>query len=139
MEIIPIPISHPNGGSGYKFIEDGKTFVFLTDNELGFIHPNGLPRQEYVEFSRDADFLIHDAEYTKEEYETTVEWGHTVYTDALELALEAGVAKFGLFHLNQERSDDQVDAMVDVCRDRIAAAGSNLDCFAVGQGTIIDL
>ncbi|MGD9175796.1 MAG: MBL fold metallo-hydrolase, partial [Desulfobacterales bacterium] len=33
VSVIPIPISHPNGGSGYKFIEDGKTFVFLTDNE----------------------------------------------------------------------------------------------------------
>jgi len=61
--ITPIPISHPNKGSGYKFTEDGKSFVFLTDNELGFIHPGGLTYKDYVEFSAGADLLIHDAEY----------------------------------------------------------------------------
>ncbi|HBF43323.1 MAG TPA: hypothetical protein DDW42_06770 [Desulfobacteraceae bacterium] len=30
IEIFPINLSHPNVGIGYKFIEDGKTFVFLT-------------------------------------------------------------------------------------------------------------
>ena len=49
--ITPIPISHPDKGSGYKFTEGGKSFVFLTDNELGFIHPGGLPYKDYMEFS----------------------------------------------------------------------------------------
>ena len=34
MIITPIALSHPNQGRGYKFEEDGKCFVFLTDNEL---------------------------------------------------------------------------------------------------------
>ena len=41
VSIRPIAISHPNSGSGYKFVENGKSFVFLTDNELGFTHPGG--------------------------------------------------------------------------------------------------
>jgi phosphoribosyl 1,2-cyclic phosphodiesterase len=61
VKVVPIAISHPNGGSGYKFIEDGKSFVFLTDNELGFIHPGGLAYKDYVKFSLGADLLIHDA------------------------------------------------------------------------------
>lgn len=61
--ITPIPISHPDKGSGYKFTEDGKSFVFLTDNELGFIHPGGLSYKDYMEFSEGVDLLIHDAEY----------------------------------------------------------------------------
>lgn len=137
--IEPIPISHPNGGSGYKFTEDGKTFVFLTDNELGFIHPGGKDRNAYLEFSRGADFLIHDAEYTPEEYKTTVEWGHTVYTDALSLAMEAGVGRFGLFHLNQDRFDDEMDAIVDDCRQRVQAASSSLDVLAVGSDMTFQL
>ena len=55
---IPIPLSHPNGGSGYKFVEDGKEFVFLTDNELGYIHNGGLSFEEYVEFAADADLPV---------------------------------------------------------------------------------
>jgi len=130
--ITPIPISHPNNGSGYKFTEDGKSFVFLTDNELGFVHPGGLTYKDYLEFSKDADLLIHDAEFTREEYSSTIEWGHSVFTETLNLAIEAGVKQFGLFHLNQERTDRQVDKMVEACRQIISDNGHKLDCFAVG-------
>ncbi len=130
--VTPIPISHPNNGSGYKFTEDGKSFVFLTDNELGFIHPGGLTYKDYLEFSKGADLLIHDAEYTPEEYSSTIEWGHSVYTETLDLAIEAGVKQLGLFHLNQERTDRQVDKMVEACRQTIAGKNHNLECFAVG-------
>lgn len=130
--VVPIALSHPNGGSGYKFIEDSKTFVFLTDNELGYVHPGGLAFKDYVDFCEDADLLIHDAEYTPGEYETFVDWGHSVYTDALDLALEADVRKLGLFHLNQERTDRQMDDIVQDCRNRIAAKGAGLECVGVG-------
>jgi phosphoribosyl 1,2-cyclic phosphodiesterase len=130
--ITPIPISHPDKGSGYKFTEDGKSFVFLTDNELGFMHPGGLSYKDYMEFSEGADLLIHDAEYTPEEYPSKIEWGHSVFTKTLDLAIEAGVKQFGLFHLNQERTDQQVDEMVESCRRTIADRGHNLECFAVG-------
>ena len=130
--ITPIPISHPDKGSGYKFTEDGKSFVFLTDNELGFIHPGGLTYKDYMEFSAGADLLIHDAEYLPEEYPSKIEWGHSVFTETLDLAIEAGVKQFGLFHLNQERTDQQVDEMVESCRRTIAARSHNLECFAVG-------
>jgi len=121
-------------GQGYRFTEDGKTFVFLTDNELSHHHRGGRSRQEYVEFSRGADLLFHDAEYTPEEYaRLTRGWGHSHYLDALELALEAGVRRFGLYHLNQDRPDTGVDAMVGHCRMIVEQRGSDMECFAVSQ------
>jgi len=132
LTVTPIALSHPNGGSGYKFIEDGKIFVFLTDNELGYVHPGGLAFNDYLDFCSEADLLIHDAEYTPEEYKTFVDWGHSVYTDALNLALKAGVKKLGLFHLNQERTDRQMDDIVQDCRNRITDQGSRLECVGVG-------
>jgi len=134
MEIVPIRLSHPNSGSGYKFIEDGRTCVFLTDNELGFVHPNGLTFDDYRAFCQGADLLIHDAEYTVEDYRHTKEWGHTTYPEAVELAIAADVGRLGLFHHNQDRTDDQVDAIVADCRRLLADKGSNIDCFAVGAG-----
>jgi ribonuclease BN (tRNA processing enzyme) len=139
LAVEPIPLSHPNMGSGYKFIEDGKTFVFLTDNELGFIHPGGLPMDHYVEFAYGADLLFHDAEYTPEEYESKVLWGHSAYTEAIDLAVQAGVKKLGLFHLNQERSDDEVDQVVDQCQKIISAEGHSLECFAVAADMTFEL
>lgn len=127
----PIPLSHPNNGCGYRFSESGKTFVFLTDNELGCVHQGGLKMDDYIEFSRNADLLFHDAEYTPEEYKHCVEWGHSTYTDALELGIKAGVKKLGLFHLNRERTDSEMDKIVETCSKIISQNNSDMECFAV--------
>jgi phosphoribosyl 1,2-cyclic phosphodiesterase len=131
VRVVPIPISHPNGGSGYKLIEDDRSFVFLTDNELGIVHPGGRSYSDYERFCASADLLVHDAEYTPKEYETFVEWGHSVYTDVLKLALAAGAKQLGLFHLNQDRTDKGMDEIVAACRKTIAEAGHRMKCFAV--------
>jgi ribonuclease BN (tRNA processing enzyme) len=137
--VVPIALSHPNGGSGYKFIEDGKTFVFLTDNELGIIHPGGRPYADYVNFSEGADLLFHDAEYSPEEYKHYQEWGHSVYSDALRLAREAEVSTLGLFHLNQERTDRDMDDIVAACRAYIAEHGLGFKCSAVAADMVFEL
>ena len=137
--VVPIPLSHPNNGYGYKFSENGKSFVFLTDNELGFQHPGGLTFRDYVHFSRGADFLIHDAEFTAEEYRQTRTWGHSVYTEALRLALEAKVGIFGIFHHNQERSDSSLEELVQDCRRIVAERGERMEVFALSQDTEIQL
>jgi phosphoribosyl 1,2-cyclic phosphodiesterase len=133
LTITPIPLSHPNQGTGYKFEENGKSFVFLTDNELGYKHEGGLDFQKYLDFAGGADLLFHDAEYQEDEYKKTRGWGHSLYKDVLRLALEGGVNKLGLFHHNQERVDDEVDAIVNDCRGTITSSGKKLECFAVGQ------
>ncbi len=137
--IEPIALSHPNGGTGYKFIENGKIFVYLTDNELGFRHGGGLTPDEYLAFSKDADLFLHDAEYTDEEYRDTIEWGHSTYTQALDLAIKAGVKKFGLFHLNQDRSDDDMDDIVNKCKERLNREKINMECFAVAADSTFTL
>ena len=63
IKIFPINLNHPNNAIGYKFIEDDKTFVYLTDNEIGFKmsgnkelafrHPSGMDYKDYVAFSRE--------------------------------------------------------------------------------------
>ena len=137
--VTPIPISHPNQGFGYKFTEDGKSVVFLSDNELNFRHPAGLSFQEYTDLCCGADLLIHDAEFTEEEYRWARTWGHSVYTHALQLAFDAGVKRFGLFHHNQERADSAVEQILRNCRAIVAGRKANLECVAFSQQTEIDL
>jgi phosphoribosyl 1,2-cyclic phosphodiesterase len=134
VDVTPIQLSHPNNGLGYRFTEDGKVFVFLTDNELTYTHPGGLDIDAYVDFSADADLLIHDAEFTREDYTKTKTWGHTVYNDALSLALRAHVKRFGLFHHNQDRSDLEIDEIVNDCRETVIQKRASCECFAVFQG-----
>ena len=139
MRITPVPLSHPDGGGGYRFEEAGKSCVLLTDNELTHRHPGGLLYEDYRQFAEGADLLIHDAEYTEADYLKKKAWGHTVYRDALRLALDAGVKKLGLFHHNQERTDSELDAIVEDCRKAIQLGGHRLDCFALEQEMEIPL
>jgi len=139
LEVQAIPLSHPNLGLGFRFQEQGRSFVFLTDNELAHHHRGARLREEYVAFCRGADLLVHDAEYDDQEYERTKGWGHSTWRQALELAMEAGVGSFGLFHHNQDRTDDQVDAFVQNCRQVLDEAGSSMTCFAMAQDQVVEL
>ena len=135
LRITSITLSHPNLGLGYRFEEQGRSFVFLTDNELGHPHRGGKSLAEYVAFCRNADLLLHDAEYDEDDYVRRRGWGHSLYTDALALALAAGAKRFGLYHHNQDRTDDGVDAMVETCRTLASASGrADLECFGARQG-----
>ncbi|OGR27380.1 MAG: metal-dependent hydrolase [Desulfobacterales bacterium RIFOXYA12_FULL_46_15] len=134
VKIETIPTSHNNGGLGYRFIEDGKSFVFLTDNELGFNHPESRGFDAYIDFSRDTDLLFHDGEYTKDEYPSKTGWGHSCIRDVMDLAVQARVKKLGLFHLNQDRTDDDMDKIVDDCRAELKHIQPGMDVFAVSSG-----
>ena len=139
VQITAIPLNHTNQGAGYKFEEGGKSFVFLTDNELFHAHPGGSTRDEFVEFCRDVDILFHDAEYTPEDYKKTKGWGHSRYTDAIDLGLEAGVHTLGLFHHNQDRTDKEVDAIEKDCKRILKEKKATMRDFAVATGTEIVL
>lgn len=139
VEVFPIVLSHPNQGLGYKFVEDGKVFVFLTDNELSYRHHGGLGFDDYAAFAEGADLLMHDSEYTTEQYELTRTWGHSTYLEALRLAIEAKVKRFGLFHHNQDRSDADQDRIVGECREILHRGRINMECFALTQTSVIVL
>lgn len=139
LTIDTIPISHPNGGLGYRIREGDRQFVFLTDNELGLRHEGGASMEEYLAFVKDTDLLLHDAEYTPEEYALRTGWGHSAWPDTLRLALGANVKRLGLIHHNAEHTDEAIDDIVSACREEILRVGSPLDCFAVGSDTVMAL
>jgi len=107
-----IPINHPNHGYGFRLYEGGRSVVLIPDNELGFQHPQGLRFDDYARFSAGADILFHDAEYTPAEYERYSRgWGHTICGETVKLGVKAEVGRIVLWHLNQDRTDDQLDEM----------------------------
>ena len=53
--------------------------------------------------------------------------------------MKAGVRKLGLFHLNQERTDREMDEIVGKCRESIAEKGQDLECFAVAKDMTFEL
>jgi ribonuclease BN (tRNA processing enzyme) len=112
LKISTIQINHTNhGGLGFKIEENGKIFIFLTDNELGMIHPYGHKFEDYVEFCRDADLLFHDAQFTEAEYEQYKGWGHSTIEDVTALAKAANIKKCGFIHYAPNRTDEEVSKL----------------------------
>ncbi len=132
-----IPLSHTNQGAGYRFEENGHSFVFLTDNELTLVHDGGKKYEDYVKFCEGADLLFHDAEYTPEDYKHTKGWGHTVYTDTVRLGLDAGVKTLGLIQHNQDRNDDGVDDILKESKKIVKDKSSKMEVIAVSSETEI--
>lgn len=131
-----IALNHPGGGTGYKFIENGKSFVFLTDNELCFQHREGLKREDYVRFAEGSDLLLHDAQYTVREYNRlNRSWGHSTFDDAYELGVDAGIRKLGFCHHDQERGDQELDAI----EKKYARLNPAMKCFVVREKAVFKL
>ncbi len=139
LSVEAINLSHPNGGYGFRFSEGKRRFVFLTDNELGHQHPDGLLPKNYIEFARNADLLFHDAQYTDEDIVKTRTWGHSTYNEALDLAINANVKRLGLFHHDPDRTDAEIDDIVRELQKKAAARAPGLEVFAVYEGMQIEL
>jgi ribonuclease BN (tRNA processing enzyme) len=96
--------AHPQGVFVYRIEMGDKKLVFATDVE-GYA---GGDRQ-LIEFSRGADLLIHDAEFTPQEYldgkPTRQGWGHSTWQMAVEVAQTAGAKKLALTHHNAHHGD----------------------------------
>ena len=92
--------NHPGGAYGYRITEGKRTLVYCTDVE----HSGGID-PKVVAFARNADLLIHDAQYTPAELRHKRGWGHSSWEQAIEVALEARVAKVALFHHDPEHND----------------------------------
>ena len=66
--------------------------------------------------ARDVDLLVHDAQYTADEYAERVGWGHSRVSDAVELARAAGARQLVTFHHDPAHDDDELDAMLAEAR-----------------------
>ena len=112
-----IPLQHPQGGVGFRFREGDKTLVFITDNELREDAWIGRTPEEYAKFSKNADVLIHDSQYTPEEIDARRGWGHSDYRSTYELARNADVKKLILFHHDPPRTDTEMQKIEVICED----------------------
>ena len=104
--------SHPGKSYGYRVERDGKTVVYSTDSE----HKSESDEESarFVEFFRDADLLIYDAQYSLADSCTIKEdWGHSNNVVGVELAQRAGVKHLCLYHNEPASSDEDLDRFLE--------------------------
>ncbi len=109
--------AHPNGVILYRVFFQGKSLVYATDLEEP---ADGYP--DVIEFARDANVLIHDAQYLESEYMSTANprrgWGHSTVESATEVARKAGVKRLVLFHHEPTHDDRCIDQILKFARRR---------------------
>lgn len=93
---------HPKDGSYiYRIEYKNKKIVFATDVEE---YVGG--DQRLISFSKDADILIHDAQYSEEQYLKFAGYGHSSLAMACDAARQANVKELLLFHHDPNNSDE---------------------------------
>ena len=139
-------LNHPALTLGYRLEVDGVTIVYSTDHEphsrihaTGSTDPFVSQDSHHAQFLADADLVIHDAQYTADEYASRTGWGHSTMEYAVEVALSAGVRRLALFHHDPTRDDDAIDRLVASARDRVAKAHGAMEVFAAAEGMVLEL
>jgi len=144
-------LNHPGICTGYRLNTGGGSVAFLPDFELvhsftsknkrkvehAQLGPN--PDQDVIGFLSGTDILILDSQYTVEEYETKIGWGHSCLLDSVSLAAAAGVGKLFLFHHDPDHNDAQIARMEEDARNFARAHGFNLEIEAAREGREIFL
>jgi len=134
-------LNHTAPTIAYRITYGGSTVAYVTDHEPYwnnplFEHPGD---QRHIDFLKNADLVIHDAQYSEEEYQTKLGWGHSTIEYATDVAIAAGARRLALFHHDPTHDDDTVLAFETHARERATAAQSDLEVFAAAEGQTVEL
>ncbi len=152
-------VHHPGTTYGYRINANGKTVLYISDNECLYLEKS--VKQKYQEMSKEeqglydrmqkeeyedelkllqgADILIHDAQYTLEDYEKKRGWGHSCYIDTVNTAIDAEVGELYLYHHDPTYDDNAMEAIQTHAQDIVKQRNSSMKCYIAREGTIIDL
>jgi phosphoribosyl 1,2-cyclic phosphodiesterase len=121
-------VNHRGPTLGFRVTEGDTTVCYIPDHEpvlgteLASVDPEWISG---FDLARDADLLIHDCQYTDEEYPAHVGWGHSGMSDTLTFASRVGAQRVLLFHHDPLHSDDFLDRFHGAARERWASLGGD--------------
>ena len=140
--------NHPSLTLCYALETGGVKIVYIPDHEPHSLHSMGSEigvfpihheDQDHVKFMEGADLIIHDAQYTLEEYSSKVGWGHSPYEKVVDYAIAARAKRLALFHHDPLRNDEEMDELVEKARQRANGAEFVPEVFAAEDNLVIEL
>lgn len=132
--ITRLAMNHPGSGSSFCIEADGKKVAYVTDNELYPPYKKNTDFLDWVEFCRDADLIIHDAQYMIEDMPAKSGWGHSVAEEAVKLAMASRAKRMALYSHDHIRTDDEIAKIENHCQYVIEVGGADLELFAAAEG-----
>jgi CheY-like chemotaxis protein len=145
-------LNHPAMTLGYRVEADGVAVVYLVDHEpfsdelwRAGAEPGRIESilhegdRRHANFMADADLVIHDAQYTPEEYGPKKGWGHGTYDYVVQIAAAAGARRVALTHHDPGHDDHFVADIERRARTLAVQCGTGLDVFCAYEGCDLSL
>ncbi|MGP8059156.1 MAG: MBL fold metallo-hydrolase [Acidimicrobiales bacterium] len=129
-------VAHTGNTLGFRIEADGKSLAYLPDHQAPL--DRRTVTQGALELCEGADVLIHDAQYTDDEFMEKSDWGHSTYAYAVRVAAQAGVKRLVLFHHDPAHADRDIEKLVNRAR-RLEDARRLGDVSAAQEGATIEL
>jgi phosphoribosyl 1,2-cyclic phosphodiesterase len=140
-------MNHPSPTLGYRLEAGGRAICYLADHEPYYenVWREGAPAgqvqsirepgdQRHAEFMQGAAVVIHEAQYTPEEYPSKRNWGHSTFAYVVELAAASGVGRLFLTHHDPSHNDELVAEIERRAQELAADLGSPLQVSCAYEG-----
>jgi ribonuclease BN (tRNA processing enzyme) len=129
-------IPHSGATLGYRIEAEGRTMAYLPDHQAPL--DRRTISEAVLELCHDVDLLVHDGQYTEDEFSTKAEWGHSTAAFAVHVAAEAQAKKLLLTHHDPSHNDRDLDRILTQAR-RLPEAKGIDDVSSAHEGQSIDL
>ena len=140
-------LNHPAIALGYRLEADGASLLYLCDHEP-YWEPlwdsNAVPGRmesilhdldrKHARFMQGADVVVHDAQYTSEEYPSKKNWGHSTYSYVTQIAAAAGVKQLIMTHHDPTHDDAFLSGMEKRAQELAASIGSTMKVSFAREG-----
>lgn len=127
-------VPHTGPTNGYRIEIDGRSIAYISDHQQPADSREVAP--SVLELAADVDLLIHDAQYTVEEFGPKSDWGHCTVDYAIEVAKQSGARRLALFHHDPAHDDEDMDRIVADAR-AMAEGTSIEEVFAGREGLTV--
>src|SRR5690606_38630537 len=125
-------VPHVGATNGYRIEWANASVAYVSDHQEPIGRPDHVD-DAVLELCEGVDLLIHDAQYTPEEFEERAHWGHCTVRYAVEVARQSGARRLALFHHDPAHGDGYVDELLHEARGWASELG--VDCvFAASEG-----
>jgi phosphoribosyl 1,2-cyclic phosphodiesterase len=135
-QITARPVNHKGHTLGFRIEAGGHSIAYISDHQAP--HDQRTVDEQVLELCEDVDLVMHDSQYTEEEFATTSDWGHSTDAFAVRVAGESGARRLCMFHHDPAHSDDQIDAMLSHAKD-LASKYHLTEVSAAAEGHTVDL
>jgi ribonuclease BN (tRNA processing enzyme) len=142
IRVLSLPVSHRGSTVGYRLEVARGSLAFIPDHEpvmgveLAELDSDWISGHALAE---GVDVLLHDSQFTEEEYAERVGWGHSSIAHAVEFARKADVGRLVLFHHDPDRSDTEVEQLTERASELWEGAGDGDAPVAAHEGMTIEL